>query len=341
MKTRSKVQKITNLLIQLAIFLVTCLFIYHQVFHKTGLKELLLAMEQDLRRPEFKSGLMIVVLMMFVNWSIEAIKWRYLIVKVEKISFFKAFQAVLAGISISSVIPNRVGEFLGRVYILKTTSRIEGILMTLVGSMSQLLITVLAGSVSLLIFISRYLPGTGFGQGYLFYSLVILVIFLDGILLALFFKISILAALKERILQNGLKRFRKFFRVFAFYHNREIATVILYSALRYLVFSGQYYLLLLLFGVRIPYFTALNLIAVIYLIMAVIPTVALTELGIRGSVALYIFGLFFGQLLPMTAKINMAVFAASTLLWIVNLGIPALFGTLFVFRLQFFRKKSE
>jgi hypothetical protein len=75
--------------------------------------------------------------------------------------------------------------------------------------------------------------------------------------------------------------------------------------------------------------------------MAIIPTIALTELGIRGSVALYIFGLYSGQVLPVSGANSLGIFAASTLLWTINLGIPALIGTIFVFRLQFFRKTRD
>jgi uncharacterized membrane protein YbhN (UPF0104 family) len=327
-----------NLLIQLAIFIGTCLYIYHQVFNKTNLSGLLNTLEENMVNHEFQRGLLIVFSLMLVNWSLEAYKWKYLISKVEKVSFFKAFQAVFTGISISSFIPNRVGEFFGRVFILKTASRIESILITVVGSMSQLLITVMVGSIALLVFIPLYLSAVVFSHGYLYYCLVSLVLALDFLLLALFFKLSFLATLKERILRNGLKRFRKFFRVFAFYHNREMATVMLLSLTRYLVFSTQFYLLLVLFDVRIPYLNALVLIALIYLIMAIIPTIALTELGIRGSVALYIFGIYFGQLFPTTGIDNLGIFAASTMLWMINLGIPAVVGTIFVFRLQFFRK---
>ncbi|MDP1620892.1 MAG: lysylphosphatidylglycerol synthase domain-containing protein [Bacteroidales bacterium] len=341
MKNLSKLQKIMNLLIQLAIFLVTYLFIYQEVFQKTDLSGVMLTIENDMLNPEFQIGLLLVIFLMFVNWSVEAYKWKFLIGKVEEVSFFKALQAVLTGISVSSFIPNRVGEFFGRIFILKTASRIEGILITVVGSMSQLLITILAGSFALLIFIPGYLSNAGFSHGYLYHSLVILVLSLNVLLVAMFFKLSFLNTLKERILRNGLKRLRKFFRIFAFYQNREMAIVMLLSFTRYLVFTTQFYLLLILFDVRIPYLNALVLIPIIYLIMAIIPTIALTELGVRGSVALYVFGLYFGNFLPLTGEIYFGVFAASTLLWLINLGIPALIGTIFVFRLQFFRKKNS
>jgi hypothetical protein len=341
MKKLSKLQKIVNLLIQLGIFLATCMFIYRQVFYKNELTRLTGTLEHTMLNPDFQAGLLLVLAMMILNWGIEAYKWKYLIGKVEKVSFFKAYQAVLTGISVSSFIPNRVGEFFGRVFILKTASRIESILITVVGSMSQLLVTVLAGSVALLVFIPQYLPGAGFSSGHLYFGIFMLVITLDAIILGLFFKLSFLSVLKERILQNGLKRLRKFFRVFAFYHNREMATVIFLSFSRYMVFSTQFYILLLLFGIRIPYDDALVLIALVYFIMTIIPTIALTELGIRGSVTLYVFGLYYGRLIPAAATNTMGIFAASTLLWMINLGIPALAGTLFVFRLKFFRKPHE
>jgi hypothetical protein len=76
----------------------------------------------------------------------------------------------------------------------------------------------------------------------------------------------------------------------------------------------------------------------IYFVMAIIPTIALSELGIRGSVALYMFGLYFTLHGLSAMDFNQGILAASTLLWVVNLGIPAILGSIFVFRLQFFRK---
>ena len=340
MRNLPKLRKIENLLIQVVIFAATYIFIYRQVFHKSNLPELLKTVEDDLRNPGFQSRLAVILALMVVNWCIEAYKWKYLIGKVEKVSLFKAFQAVLTGVSISSFTPNRVGEFFGRVFILKQASHIEGILITMVGSVSQLLVTIILGSAALLVFLPYHLPDTLYSHGYLFYGIVVIVILFDLLLLGMFFNLSVLSSLKERILQKGLQKLRRFFRVFAFYRNRELARVMLLSLTRYMVFTGQFFLLLRLFDVAIPYFHAMMLIALIYFIMAIIPTIALTELGIRGSVALYFFGLYFAQVHMNGGTLNAGVFAASTILWMINLGFPALLGTVFVFRLQFFRKQG-
>ncbi|MDD4602738.1 MAG: lysylphosphatidylglycerol synthase domain-containing protein [Bacteroidales bacterium] len=338
MKNHSKVRKIGNLALQILIIAGTYGFIYKQVFLKGDFPKIINTLKEDFSQTGFASGLVVVLLLMFVNWGLESSKWKFLISKVERVSFLKSVQAVLAGICISSFTPNRVGEFFGRVFMLRMRSRIEGILITIIGSMGQLLITVLAGSIAWLIFIPQYFPASPFASGYFYYAQISLVFVLDLLLLMLFFNVSFLTSLKERILKNGLKKLRRFFRVFTFYHNKEIATVLLFSFLRYLVFSTQFYLLLRLFSVPVDFFDAQILIAIIYFIMAVIPTIALTELGIRGSVSIYIFGLYVAHTNIVSNNYDLGVLAATTLLWVINLGIPAVLGSVFIFRLQFFRK---
>lgn len=338
MKNLPKLRKIENLLLQLSILVVTYFFIYKQVFLKTDITSLGMKLKTGILEPANQLPLLLVMILMICNWFIEATKWRYLIARIEKVSFARAVQAVLTGVSISTFTPNRVGEYFGRVFILKRASHIEGILITIVGSMAQLLITVLFGTTALLLFIPQYMTGMVFSHGYLYYMLTILLLAFDFLLLALFFNLSFLTELKERILQNRLKGIRKFFRVFAFYHNRELATVIMLSFTRYVVFSTQFFLLIRFFGLPIPYVEALVLISLIYFVMTVIPTIALTELGIRGSVALYFFGLWISKAYPGCDDFNAGVLAASVLLWMINLGIPAIIGTFFVFRLQFFRQ---
>jgi len=341
MKYFSKIRKIQNLLLQFVIFAITYFFIYKQVFLKTDILSLWIHLKSGILKPGYQVPLLIIVGLMFCNWFVEAIKWKYLIGKIEKISFCRAVQAVFTGVSISTFTPNRVGEYIGRVFFLKTASHIEGILITIVGSMAQLLVTVLLGSAALIIFLSKYMPVMIFSHVYLYYSLLALVIFFDVLLIALFFKLSFLTILKEKILHNGFKWFRKFFRVFAFYHTRELATVMVLSLTRYLIFSFQFFLLIRFFNNPIPYCDAIVLIALIYFIMTLIPTIALTELGIRGSVAIYFFGFWFLKTNPGTDLFNAGILAASVLLWMINLGIPAVIGTFFVFRLQFFRNPTN
>jgi hypothetical protein len=72
--------------------------------------------------------------------------------------------------------------------------------------------------------------------------------------------------------------------------------------------------------------------------MTVIPTIALSELGVRGSVSIFIFALYLEPIGNWSQNTSLAVFSASGVLWLINLAFPALLGALFVYSLRFFRK---
>ena len=77
------------------------------------------------------------------------------------------------------------------------------------------------------------------------------------------------------------------------------------------------------FGVSLPYFEAMRYIMLIYLVMAVVPSIALSELTVRGSVALYFLS-------PAAAN-PAGILAATSVLWMINLAFPAILGALSVF----------
>ncbi|MBL4593272.1 MAG: flippase-like domain-containing protein, partial [Flavobacteriales bacterium] len=96
------------------------------------------------------SAIVITIFLLFVNWGIEAFKWRYAISKVERISFKKAFKLTLTGITLGIITPNRVGEIPARALLLNRNSFNELTLKTLVSSFSQVIITFFVGIVGLI-----------------------------------------------------------------------------------------------------------------------------------------------------------------------------------------------
>jgi hypothetical protein len=68
-----------------------------------------------------------------------------------------------------------------------------------------------------------------------------------------------------------------------------------------------------------------------FLILAVVPTIALAELGVRGKISIFLFGAFSTNTLGI-------VLTASTI-WLINLILPALAGSLFVLGIKLFRNK--
>ncbi len=335
---KTNIRKTFNYLIRAVIILVTYGFIYHQVFVEKRLQDIPGIYQRIIELDNIWLMSSLLLFMMLVNWGLEALKWQLLIRKIEKLSFFRAFKAVMTGVSVSLFTPNRTGDYLGRVFILDKGNHIEGILITIIGSFAQLIITICAGLFALLTFTDHYLRIKYHLPDYLLSGLILLIPATVFIIILFYFNIRLLTDLAIRYFPGKWEKWLIYTRVFSRYSKKELLWNLLLSFARYLVFCTQFFLLLSLSGAGLPLLQGLILIPVIYLIMAVIPSVALTDLGIRGSVSLFVIGLYFTNYRTGFPDTSLAIVTASSVLWFVNLVLPAVLGTFFVFSLKFFRK---
>jgi uncharacterized membrane protein YwzB len=275
--------------------------------------------------------------LMVVNWAIESLKWKLLIRQSERVSFGKAYQAVLGGLAVSVFTPNRVGEFLGRVFILKNTDPLKGITLTIVGSFSQLIVTIVFGTAAYLVFAPRYLSDFITDSLWLVNGFSLTLVTLSLVLVVAYFNISVLHRISILIPARYAEKIKTSIDAIALCPKQLLLKVIVLSMTRYLVFSTQFYLAIRLTGLNFTALQCMTVIPVIYLTLASIPTVALTELGVRGSVSVFLFGLLAGSS-GLDASASLAVVSASTLIWLVNIALPSLAGVMVIFRLKFFRR---
>jgi hypothetical protein len=314
--SNNRVYKVTSLFIKTAILILSFWFILHELNSASTKFDLasLLALS-DIRL------LSISFCLMFLNWGIESLKWKILVSPLEKLSFFTAFRSVFAGVTVSIFMPNRIGEFAGRIFFLQKADKIEATLKNFVGSLAQFSITLFAG---LFAFImagsSGYLDSISVDIFNLWTTRVVL-IFIVIVLTTLF----ILNRNRSKLPVRVQSWFRAIFET----GTKDAIIILLLSAFRYCVFLFQYHLVLMAFGVRIDIGAAFNLIAIIFLITSVIPTFAFTEIFTRGAAAVYLFSVFNAD--------KEAVLAASFFVWIINLALPALAGSAFIWKLKFFR----
>jgi hypothetical protein len=116
-----------------------------------------------------------------------------------------------------------------------------------------------------------------------------------------------------------LSRLERASSVLGTHKEHALVVVLLLSSLRYFVFVGQFIILLSAFDSGVSVSAALFGVPMVYLIATLIPTVMLTELGVRGSVAIAILVPFGG--------VDSAVLLATTCLWTINVAIPACAGS--------------
>jgi len=322
-------KKTIGFLLKIAIVAFALFFLYEQLTAKSSIEQF--NSVAILEQIKGHYGLLVlIVFMMFLNWFLEALKWRFLIAKIEKITINRSIMAIFSGITVSAFTPNRVGEYGGRVFCLEKADRIQAVLITVIGSMAQLVTTIVFGSIGLL-FLPKY--KSEFSQminsiEFAYPIFIFLLVLLNALLIMLFLNASVFSVVLFKI--KFLNKYEKYTEVFSFYNTAELAKVLCYSIARYAVFTTQYFILLQLFGVNIAYADAIVLIMIMLFVISVIPTIAITEIGIRGSVAIFLFGLISSN--------TVGILSATFVMWIVNLLLPALIGTAFIFTLKFFRK---
>ena len=333
MRLNKNIKIFLNYFLGPILFIWLSISIYNQVRHQPDLDVSWIRIKQSILSAKIWN-LVIVVVLMFINWSIEAQKWKISIQNLQPIGFLKSFRAILSGVSFSVNTPNRVGEYLGRVLYMDEGNRLRAISLTIVSSMSQLIITLLAGLIGLL-FIKRRIETAEVAKAFdstlwlevLQYGIVISLL----ILTLLYFRLSLFTALVDKLrnnerygwLVNSLKNVR--------------ATLLLkllsLSAVRYIVFILQYFLLFRLFDVNIGWWQSFGAVSVIFLVLAIIPTFAIAELGLRGKISL--------KLLELFSANSLGISITTVTIWLINLVIPAIAGSLLIASIKIFKNRNE
>ena len=329
-----RVQPNKNIKIFLNYFLGPLLFawllfsIYTQIVHRDNLEASWLRIRASFGSSHilYLFGAMVLIP---VNWGLETLKWQLSVRAIHRLSFGEAFKAVLSGVSFSVTMPNRVGEYLGRMAYLPEGHRLSTIPVTLVGSLAQLLITILAGLIGLVVLKPALLTGFPELEAWYFPALATLLV-LTLLLLLLYFRLTgSFAFLRRRLPQKfiflieGLQAF----------HRSLLIRVLLISALRYLVFLVQYLLVFYLFDVDVPFAAVFGVMTLVFLVLAVVPSIALLEVGVRGEASIRLMGLFSANVL--------GIGFASITIWFLNLVLPALIGSLLLLNLRIFKKRNE
>ena len=314
-------KKYLSIIIKIVIVFFSFYFIYHQLVENKSFEELDISVLLDTVKKN-KVYLVGVISMMFLNWLVEALKWRYMISKIENISIMTAYRAIFTGITVSTFTPNRIGEYGGRVFCLEQGDRIKAVFITVLCSMSQLLVTILYGSISLFILFDEIL----IDKTFLSVSLLIL---LNLFLLFSYFNISHIVNFLGKF--KLIKSFKKYLEVLVMYNYKDLIIAFIYSNTRYFIFSLQFIILLHVFGINISFMDAVLSVMLIFFFITITPTITIAEIGVRGSVAIFVLGLFSSN--------DIAILSSTTLLWLINLIIPAIIGSFFIFSLKFFRSK--
>jgi len=323
---------IANYILGPLVFLVLTWFIWQQITRqadwRTSLDQVVLAINGPARW-----RLWLVFLLMPVNWGIEARKWQLLMRPDGGIRFKDAFRAIFTGATMASFTPNRMGEYLGRILYVKEGRRVAAISLTMVGSLAQLLVTLVAGTIGLVWLWPRLHresmhahPGMEWG---LPVTLAIAGLMLPGLGI-LYFRFPRLV--RKLASFRWIRRLGVFTTILENFDRNILMWILLLSFVRYIVFIIQYSLVFPVFDVSLGFGQVCGGLSVVFLIMAVVPTFTfLTELGLRWGASI--------QVLELFSPNRVGIFATSFTIWLINLVIPAMIGSLLIVSIKLFKSR--
>jgi hypothetical protein len=304
--------------------------IFHQIQKQPGLEQ-----SWQHIRDSFDSTrvwlLLAVMLLMLVNWSIETVKWKLAVQRIQRVDFLTALKAVLSGVSFSVMTPNRVGEYLGRVLYMEEGKRLKAISLTITGSISQLIVTLAMGFAALLV-LQKPILASGMISSFWMKMMIYGVLAAVVVLTLFYFRLAMLARWIDKL--PGVRRYAWLLESLEDFNATLLLQLLSLSTIRFIVFIIQYHLLFRLFDVDVSWWQGWWAVSLSFLVMAVIPTIALvTDLGLRGKVSLQLLGMFSGN------QLGISLTAVS--IWFINLIIPAVAGSLLILSIKkIFKNKS-
>ncbi len=307
--------------------------IYHQVQRQPNWQQSLRQIQQAFDSTAAWK-LAVVLGLMLLNWGLEARKWQVIISRLQQLSWIQCLRATFTGTTLAFFTPNRMGEYMGRVLYVDEGKRIQAVSLTIVGSMGQLLITLVLG-ISGLVYIRSELIQKAVGPSSAVFWLngvLYISILATCFLTLLYFRLSWLIRWIEKI--PRIEKLVRHIRVLDNFNLTMLLRILSLSAGRYLVFVIQYFILFDVFKVELNGWQVFWSVSVVFLVLAIVPTIALiTELGVRWKTSVEVVQLF---------SVNVVgILATSLAIWIINLVIPALIGSLLILSVRLFNYKEE
>ena len=319
MKKPSK--KIIAYLIKAAVLLLAGYFIYTKLSNDHDLHQFETLLTH-ISRTRAVVTMSIVFLMMLLNWVLEAAKWQYLTRVLAPMSLWKCIEAVFCGLTWAFSTPNRLGEYGGRVMFLPPRKRVMGVFAMAVGSFGQNVVTNVVGALAIMWFVWYFLhialP--------IYVGLYILANSFIVLFLLFYFNLQWMVLLFDKV--KLFKKYHRFFAIMANYTFGELIHIMVFCIARYTVFSLQYYVVLHMLVPTIPLHDTLFMISIMFFIQSAVPSLDFLDIGVRTTVAAYLFSFITDQ--------TLAVVACVASIWFINLVIPAILGSVFIFKLKFF-----
>ncbi len=254
-----------------------------------------------------------------LNLGLESLRWQTLLSTFTKVRFFESVKMVLMGFATGSVTPLKSGEPGGKIVLLKKDERVSGVLVSVYGSYLNSAVLFLIAVVVFPVALTAGLIDTSFVINFSWYTYALLAI--GSLLFSYFIVYCFFKQIKKQVINTkwALKP-----SVLCNFRLKRFLILFLYTLLRVAVYNLQLYIWFLFFNISGIGIDVLIISPLYFAGITLIPAMFLFDLGIRGSVGVFLFS----TISDNTGALLSAIF----FLWFLNVAIPVLWGSLLLIR---------
>jgi len=234
----ARTKKLLSYLLKLGILALAFWFIYHRIEKYNDSLHKFSALIAKISYTRVVVTLVAVIVLMLVNWGLEALKWKYVSRKLVNLSLWQSVESVFCGLTWAIFTPNRIGEYGGRVMYLPNRKRILGVFAMAVGAFGQNLVTNVLGAVGIVWFLFTWFHlSVWLKAGVIMFNIGFI-----AVLLVLYFNIKWLVWLLNKV--KFLKKFHRFFDIMGRYNFDELLRIMGFCVARFFAFTFQYFLII-------------------------------------------------------------------------------------------------
>lgn len=293
-------------ILKAAVFVIMAWYIADRLFINDDFNAQLNLFKQGLQSANVVYVL-VAFLLLPLNWGIESLKWKWLINS--EAPFVNLLQSVITGVTFGFISPARSGEFIGRIMYLNHADKTRVFYLSSIGGIAQTAATLVAGVFCVMLWSSDSLLNG-------------LMVGITVAFLFIFFRFDLF----NRLISTNDFLHRKGLLI----SGNELPAVVtqikvlIASFIRYMVYLIQYVLILRFFEVS-DSLLMLTIYSGVFLVAQTFsPLMPFFDISYRGGSILYVF--------KETGSNSIALVSAVTLVWFINLLIPALIGYFFILR---------
>lgn len=263
-------------------------------------------------------SLYLAVLLVPINWGLEAYKWQFLAKKIDYLSFSESLKGVLSGLTLGFITPHAVGDYVARIYFMKVKHSLRAIGAVLLARIAQFYITLFCGVLGFIqVFKFTELHSGFFNMEVLMPVCLLFILIFIGIFNYRYLSLSLTKILFFR------RYIHPYLKVIGYYQAQELYYLFFFAFLRFGIFTAQYLLVLQFFEVNVYNILIVSSIWLIFLAKSAFPSFNfLNDVGIREAAALF----FLGNL----GLENEIIISASLTVWFLNILIPSFIGILII-----------